>query len=158
LLSNVYADGSAGGQAREAGFTLIEVLVVIAILGLAAAILVARGPLRSPGLEARAAASEVAQTLRLGRSRAIAADRPVAVVFDPRSHRLLLDGAIQPKLPAWLPVTAVMADGTKPRLVVFGFSPDGSATGGTVALGLPSRRILVAVDWLTGRVEIANGN
>jgi general secretion pathway protein H len=158
LPSEARPKGSADRRLPDAGFTLIEVLVVIAILGLAAAILVARGPLRSPGLEARAAASEVAQTFRLGRSRAIAADRPVTVMLDPRSHRLLLDGAIQPKLPAWLPVTAVMADGTKPRLAIFGFSPDGSATGGTVALGLPGRRILVAIDWLTGRVEIANGN
>jgi general secretion pathway protein H len=158
LPSETWPGGSADSQPCEAGFTLIEVLVVIAILGLAAAILVARGPLRSPGLEARAAASEVAQTFRLGRSRAIAADRPVTVMLDPRSHRLLLDGALQPALPVWLPVTAVMADGTKPRLAIFGFSPDGSATGGTVALGLPGRRILVAIDWLTGRVEIANGN
>jgi general secretion pathway protein H len=142
----------------EAGFTLIELLVVIVILGLTAAVLLTRGPARSPGLEARAAASEVAQTLRLGRSRAIAADRPVAVMLDLPMHRLALDGAARAPLPGWLPLAARMGDGAAPRRAVFVFAPDGSATGGIIVLGLPGRRILVTVDWLTGRVHIADAH
>jgi general secretion pathway protein H len=141
---------------RDAGFTLIEVLVVIVILGLAAVLVLAQGPARSAGLEARAAASEVAQTLRLGRAQAIATDRPAAVMLDITAHWLSLDGAPRAFLPAALPLAALMADGSRPRRAVFGFAPDGSATGGTVALGGPGRRILVTVDWLTGRVDIAN--
>ena len=80
-------------QSRDAGFTLIEVLVVLVILGLTAALVLARGPVRSAGMEARTAASEVAETLRLGRSVAIAGDRPAAVTLDVASHWLTLDGA-----------------------------------------------------------------
>jgi hypothetical protein len=40
--------------------------------------------------------------------------------------------------------------------VIFSFAPDGSATGGVIILGTPGRRILVGVDWLTGRVDIAD--
>jgi len=143
-------------RSREAGFTLIEVLVVIVILGLAVALVAARGPARNAGLEARAAASDVVQTLRLGRSRAIAEDRPVAVTLDLPSHRMALDGLFREALPGWLPLAARMADGSEPRRPVFEFAPDGSATGGIIALGGGGRRILVSVDWLTGRVDIAN--
>lgn len=142
----------------DAGFTLIEVLVVIVILGLTATILLARGPLRSPGLETRAAASEVAQTLRLGRSRAIATDRPAVVMLDVATHGLALDGVARAPLPAWLPLAARMADGAVPQRAIFAFAPDGSATGGVIVLGTPGRRIQVGVDWLTGRVDIADAH
>jgi general secretion pathway protein H len=138
------------------GFTLIEVLVVMAILSVALVVLVARGPLRSPGLEAQGAASQVAQTLRLGRSRAIAADRPVPVVLDMQAHRLLLDGAPRLTLPVSVAMAAEMEDGTvATRQAVFVFAPDGSATGGRILLALGQRRLAVTVNWLTGRVGIA---
>jgi general secretion pathway protein H len=144
-----------GGIPLDRGFTLIEMLVVIAILAAASAILVARGPARSPGLEARAAASDLAQTLRLGRSRAIAADRPVSVVLDLATHALTLDRAPRPALPGSVGLAAVMADGSVVRQqAVFVFAPDGSASGGQVLLGVGGRRLVVAVDWLTGRVGV----
>ena len=107
-------------------------------------------------MHARAAASEVVQTLRIGRSRAIAEDRPVVVMLDLSSHRLALDGALRAALPAWLPVAAQMADGTAPRRAIFDFAPDGSATGGRVILGRPGRSVLFSVDLVTGRVDIAD--
>jgi general secretion pathway protein H len=143
-------------RSTEAGFTLIEILVVIVILGLTVALVAARGPARNAGLEARAAASDVVQTLRLGRSRAIAEDRPVAVMLDLPSHQLAMDGVLRAALPAWVPLGARMADGSEPRRAIFDFAPDGSATGGSVVLGKPGRRFLVSVDWLTGRVDIAD--
>jgi general secretion pathway protein H len=146
---------NSGRDKSDRGFTLIEMLVVIAILAAAAAILVARGPARSRGLEARAAASDLAQTLRLGRSRAIAADRDVRVVLDLQTHGLLLDGAARPALPGSVALAAVMADGgAARRRAVFVFAPDGSASGGQVVLAAGERRTVVAVDWLTGRVGV----
>ncbi len=98
---------------------------------MALAVLAARGPARSPGLELREAASEIAETLRLGRSGAIAAARPMPVVLDLPMHVLTLDGMLRPKLPGSVSLAAVMADGSIPaRQAVFVFAPDGSATGG----------------------------
>lgn len=140
---------------RDAGFTLIEMLVVLVILGVAGALLLARGPARSAGLEARAAASEIVQTLRLGRSRAIATNRPVLVRLGLRTHRLSLDGVARPVLPNSITLAAVMADGTVPAgVAVFVFAPDGSASGGRVALESGGRRIAMTVDWLTGRIGL----
>lgn len=146
---------SAAGAGRDGGFTLVEILVVLAILGAALALALARGPARSAGLEARAAASQVAQALRLGRSRAIAGGRPVAVILDLPAHALTLDGAKRLALPASVALAAVMADGSVPaRLAAFVFAPDGSATGGRVWLGAAPRGLAVSVDWLTGRVGV----
>jgi len=145
-------------RAQDGGFTLIEVLVVVAILAATAAILVSRGPARSPGLEARQAASQLTETMRLGRSRAIAADRPVPMVLDLATHRLTLDGVPRPAPAASVGLAAIMADGSVPaRQAVFVFAPDGSATGGSIVLGVGGRRIAITVDWLTGRVGVNAG-
>ncbi len=36
------------------------------------------------------------------------------------------------------------------------FNPDGSSTGGRIALADAGHRIAVGVDWLTGRVSVAD--
>jgi general secretion pathway protein H len=143
-------------RTADAGFTLIEILVVLVILGLTVALVAARGPARNAGLEARAAASEVVQTLRIGRSRAIAEDRPVVVMLDLSSHRLALDGALRAARCHPPSGRRPGARREAPRRAIFDFAPDGSATGGRVILGRPGRRFLVSVDWLTGRVDIAD--
>ena len=62
-------------RGRDAGFTLIEVTVVLAILGFVGGLVLGRGPPRSAALELRAASATVAQTLKGARTRAIATNR-----------------------------------------------------------------------------------
>jgi hypothetical protein len=38
------------------------------------------------------------------------------------------------------------------------FSPDGSASGGGVLLGAGARQLKLDVEWLTGRVRVANAS
>lgn len=139
---------------RQAGFTLIEILVVLAILGAALGLFLARGPLTSPGLTVRDAASQLAQTFRLARTRAIAAARPVPVSIQLAQRRILLDGAAT-ALPGSVSLAAVMDDGSAAApTATFVFAPDGSARGGTVLVSAAGRRVGVAVDWLTGKVSV----
>ncbi len=139
------------------GFTLIEILVVLAILGVVLGLIIGHGPMRSRGLESRAAAGALAQTLRAARARAIATDHDVAVAIDPARHLFAMDGGgarqISPDLD--MAVLAPALPGPGPiRLIRFG--PDGSATGGEVLLGTGKRRIAISVEWLTGRVSVAD--
>lgn len=133
-------------------------LVVLAVLGLVAGIVVARGPARSPTLDLRATANEIAETLRVGRTRAIAGNRPVTFTMDLAQRRFFLDGTAPRLLPAGLDVAvraaAGEADGS--RQLGISFLPDGSATGGTIALGVGGRRMQVLVNWLTGRVSVTD--
>ncbi len=119
---------------RQAGFTLLEMIVVIAVMGLVLAMLAGYGPPRSHWLDTKAAAREVADAMRAGRGRAIVEGHPVALRLPP--------------MPAWLGVTVQAPPGG----IVF--LPDGSASGGQVLLDDAGRHITVTADWLTGRVRI----
>jgi len=142
---------------RDHGFTLIEILVVLAILGVVLGLMIGHGPMRSRGLQARAAAGALAQTLRAARASAIATDRDVAVAIDPARHVFAMDGGPARALAADLVVSiqppALPGPGPV-RLIRFG--PDGSATGGTVLLGTGASRIGISVEWLTGRVSVTD--
>ena len=71
------------GTRRSAGFTLIEMTVVLVVLGLLVGIVLSRGPAHSPALDTRGAADAIAETLRGARARAIAANREIAFHLDP---------------------------------------------------------------------------
>jgi general secretion pathway protein H len=119
---------------QDAGFTLLEMLVVITIMGLIMAALAAYGPPKSRWLETRAAARAVAGAMLAARGEAMTTGQEVAVKLPPVAD--------------WL-AESVVAPGQNIL-----FSPDGSSSGGTVVLDDAGRRLAVTADWLTGRVSV----
>ncbi len=142
----------------SSGFTLLEMLIVVAVLGLVLGMIVLRGPVRSQGLDTRAAAREVAGTLRAARARAITTDRPVLFLLDPAHHAFQVEGSPPRTLPTGLNAALLSRAqlGQRP-LSAISFAPDGSSSGGAVVLADGHHRLAVSVDWLTGRVSIASG-
>ncbi len=144
---------------QQAGFTLIEILVVLAILGVSLGLILGRGSMKSHGLETTGAASAIAQSLRAARAQAIATDHDVAVVFDPLRHVFAADASpvqnLAPDLALSVLPPAIPGPGDA-RIIRF--SPDGSATGGQVLLGTGKRRIGISVEWLTGKVTVADAH
>ena len=141
---------------REAGFTLVEMLVVVAIMGFALTMIVTRGPVRSQALEMKAAVSEVAQGLRLARSKAIATNTPVQFAVDVPLRSFRIDRGTPTVLPSSLSIsmTAVSEETLGATLAAIRFNGDGSATGGRIELTDGQRRSQIGVDWLTGRVSV----
>ena len=135
---------------RRRGFTLIEMLVVLVILGLVAGLVLARGPARSAGLDLRSQAAQLAGVLRGARGQAIATNQQVRFALDAARHGFSVDGGVARSLPPQMQAVLV---GDQAEIV---FSPDGSASGGTITLAEGAGRIQVAVDWLTGRVAVAD--
>ena len=129
---------------RESGYTLLEMIVVLAILGLMLGIVVLRGPMHSPRLDTEAATRELAGALRVARGRAIAQDQSVSVLLAADGYQV--DGMAAHALPA-----DVSLSGNR----VISFAPDGSSSGGTVVVQASNIRMVVAVNWLTGHVETA---
>src|ERR1700722_11837824 len=120
----------------ERGFTLIEMIVVIGILGFALSLIVGYRPPWSHGLSLRGTANELAQSLRLARAEAISSNRPVALDLDLAGHRYRIgQGSLRP-LPAAVPVGLLPRASERFAATKGGirFNPDGSATGGRITL------------------------
>jgi len=139
---------TATGRDREAGTTLIEMLVVIGVMGLIAGLVFPAwiGPLRRVALyEARA--SLVAH-LRTVRADSVRGGTVVSLDLadDGRGY-----GWEQSR--AGLPA-GVAVDG-EPRSI--SFFPDGSSSGGALKLTDRNRTLTIAVDPATGLVETSPG-
>jgi general secretion pathway protein H len=129
-----------GGRRDQAGFTLIEMIVVIVIMALIAGLVIVRRPWHSVGLDTDASVRALTSALRVARSRAIAQDREVSVVTG--AIGFSVDGAAPWVLPSGEALSAGQVI----------FTPDGGSSGGVIVLAAGPRRIAVSVNWLTGRV------
>ena len=76
---------------------------------------------------------------------------------DPAGRRYETNGVAGPLLPPELALTMTTATGGPPRpLGAITFTPDGSSSGGRVVLVAGHNAVAVVVDWLTGRVSVAD--
>ncbi len=138
-----------------AGFTLLELMVVLAILGLVLAI-VPPNLMKGTGAQALKADTRlVVSGLQYARTRAISQNVPVALVIDPQSRRLSIDGT-QPI--GTFSASTELASLNGYRVWQTGaptaiqFLPDGGSTGGEILLSYHQTRYRLSVNWLTGAV------
>ncbi|BCU05674.1 GspH/FimT family pseudopilin [Allochromatium tepidum] len=141
---------------RARGFTLVELLVVMAI---AAVVMTAVPTLFSaafPGLEMKSAARRTAATLRLARESAIRRGEETAVLVDLEHHRLTLAGYRALSLPERLSLRleAASSELIDEQRGTIRFFPDGSSTGGRLVLAHGGHGYQIGVTWLTGRIEL----
>ncbi|NNG05464.1 MAG: prepilin-type N-terminal cleavage/methylation domain-containing protein [Inquilinus sp.] len=147
----------AGRRRHSAGFTLVELLVVLLILGLMTAVAAPHIGGSLPRLETRTAAREVAAVLREARGVAIRDNREVVVLVDLDARRVGVPRGRRPvTLPAGLDLrlltaTVELAGRGSGRIR---FYPDGTSSGGRVTLAGPGQVYDIRVDWLTGRVAV----
>ncbi len=141
------------------GFTLLEVLVVVALMavvaGLAAPLVV--GAVR--GAEAQVSARQVAATLRKSRSQAIIENRDLAVTVDIADRIVRIDDETARPLPdgVRLRVYSAVSEQQDESTAGIRFFPDGSSTGGEIILQDSRSVYHVQVEWLTGQVAIVAG-
>ena len=139
-----------------AGFTLIEMIVVMAILGLMMVLVTVSGTPVSPATHARAAAEGISGALRTARSEAVRGNSSVEVTFDLARRSYRRGAAPAVPLPGDLRLSLL----TSTDQLVSGavghirFNPDGSSSGGRVTIEGGNRVWWVGIDWLSGRVSI----
>ena len=152
--------GLAKARATENGSLLIELLVVLAILALVAAIALPGTPIlgRRPSLSLVAA--DIAARLRAARSVAIARNRDVVFALDPERRTYGVAGVGVPQtVPATVGLSVTTArtlirENREAQLVFF---RDGTSTGGTIRLADQHQSVAIGVEWLTGAVHIERG-
>ncbi len=141
---------------RTGGFTLLETVVVLVVLGLMLAILAGAAPSRSTRLDLANAADAVAGALWQARARAIAEDRPIIVTVPVGGSVLVIDGVAR-RLPDKVTLSlAGTLNGAPTGTAAIRFAADGSASAGTVRIVAGAQAMLVVVDWLTGRIAVTD--
>jgi len=142
----------------DAGFTLFEILVVMAVLAMAMTAIASHYRSPSAGTVLKTAAATMASRIRDMRSAAIAtgSERVVSVDVDGRSLSFG-DGRASLQLDPTLSLSVTAADSERrgPSKAGIRFFPNGSSTGATIQLRSERQKYEVRVNWLTGRVSTA---
>lgn len=142
---------------HQSGFTIIELLVVMAVMAMAYAL---AGPMVSSGAtgaELKASARQLAAGLRKARSDAISHRREAVLTVDVEAHQFRLND--DPRI-YHLPKSVAVKLFTAQSELVNGttgavrFFPDGGSTGGRITVSARDRNYDVDINWLTGQVAI----
>jgi general secretion pathway protein H len=139
---------------RARGFTMLEMLVAITIVGLLLAVTVPASARFYESIQYRQAVRDVITALASARYRAINTGRAQDVTVDPRGKRLGSNGEVT-SLPEGLEV-AVHSAGelNSDSLGVIRFYPEGGSSGGGIDLEREDGSgVRISVDWLVGRVS-----
>ena len=144
-------------RAQSRGVTLLELLIVLSIMAIVAAMVV---PMFGGGVstgELKGAARQVAAGLRLARSEALATRQETRVVLDLERRTFQVErDAHEHALPQRIELKLFTAESdlVSDKVGAIRFFPDGGSNGGRVSLAVGERKYDVDVDWLTGRVAI----
>lgn len=153
----ILSAGPAERAAGEGGFTLIEVVCVLAIIALMAAILLPEIPRGTSRSRLEAYALEIATVLTSDRVAAIRHHAAVATEIDAMG-RSVRSGASEHiiRVPADVQFDAALASRCNQREAgsTIVFFASGMSCGGVLALTRLGVGYQIRVNWLTGGVEI----
>lgn len=145
---------------KLSGFTLIEVLIVLAIIGLSSAIIFPAMGKGKPQIEIDSAVRKMTSVLKLCRSEAIAKSKEAVFTLEIDKNRYSCDHSkaqyyyfsdIRTKFTTTS--KGVMADKLAGKLF---FYPDGSSSGGEISLQIGKLNRHLIIDWLIGSVKLRN--
>jgi len=142
---------------EEGGFTLIEVVCVLAIVGLLAMLILPAIPRATSQERLAGYAVEVAALLKGDRNAAIRNHLAVATTLD-ADRRTVRSGASDSivEIPADVTFAALLAQRCSNRRTgsTIDFFPSGASCGGAIAISRNGVGYQIRVNWLTGGVEI----
>lgn len=141
---------------RAAGVSLLEMLLVIALIGAVSVLAAAALGGGFAGMQLRSSAKQVAAQLRFTRTQAIATGQPQTFSIDLKTHRWQAPDGHGGEIPESLRISFYGAREVQPAhdtgaIVFFG---DGASTGGRVRLVREQAAWDIDVAWLTGQVKL----
>lgn len=149
---------SPASQRSEAGFTLLELLVVLVLAAITVAVV--GGGAQSFMSRARyhQAVRDVASQLVQARTLSQQEGRAVVVAYDPGARQLIVDGRLSLSLHESVQIlweAMERRSGTEPMqgVPIFIFNTEGGAQGGRLSLLRAGSGVAFKVNWLLGRIE-----
>ncbi|HSY56603.1 MAG TPA: prepilin-type N-terminal cleavage/methylation domain-containing protein [Bradyrhizobium sp.] len=148
-------------RVSERGFTLLEMVCVLALIAMMAAVLLPLIPRQTSRARLQAYALQAAAVLKEDRNAAIRQGTAVATLVDAGS-RLIRSGATAAfiRIPEDVRFEALLPRSCNHReaLSTINFFASGMSCGGAIALTRLDVGYEVRVNWLTGRIEIVSRN
>ncbi len=144
-------------EGAEAGFTLLEMVCVLGMVALLAALSLPRLPTATSRPRLEAYAVEVATLLKADRNAALGRREPVESVVDAQGRTIRSGSSARfLKVPDDVVFDALLPQRCNGRvtLSVISFFATGMSCGGTIRLTRLGNGFEVRVNWLTGGVEI----
>jgi general secretion pathway protein H len=147
-------DAHSSSVAR--GFTLVELLVCLAIMGLLLGVMPSLMAGGRSSRELRAATNDLITALREARSSAVSQGKPAAVDIDANGGSYRTAAGAVHRLPRGIAVAVIASEEKRqdPARGPIRFFADGSSTGGGLHLTGGDRHLTILVEWLTGRVSL----
>jgi general secretion pathway protein H len=144
-------------RARQRGFTLLEMVCVIALFAILASVLLPIVPRHTSRSRLQAYALQTATLLKADRNAAIWRRTDVSTLVDAPSRTIRSGATAQTvRIPDDVRFDALLPQSCRQRaaLSTISFYSDGMSCGGTIALARLDIAYEIRVNWLTGRIEI----
>ena len=138
------------------GFTLIEMIVVIVLIGIVASVVTFSFTRTLAGARIQAASNDLVAGLRYTRGQAIVKGEQKVLMLDLEKNTWLAPGKAERELPKGmiLRLTTAQQELISDQAGGIRFFPDGSSTGGNIAVVLGEREWRINVGWLTGEITL----
>jgi general secretion pathway protein H len=140
----------------RAGFTLIEILLVLLIVSTVTALALPAVWVHSPRVRLEAEAGRLLSALRLTRADAIRRNREASVFVDIERRTVSSTSGTTSRLDRELEIAMTSAVSDRGRTGAGGirFFPNGQSSGGEIRLRLGAAHSRVTVNWATGHAAI----
>ncbi|MCF6263958.1 MAG: prepilin-type N-terminal cleavage/methylation domain-containing protein [Xanthomonadales bacterium] len=138
------------------GFTLIEILVVMVLIGLMVSMVGLSLSKSVSRAEVRNASRDVLSALRYTRTQAIVTHSEQVLMVDLENRTISVPGKKPIKLPKGieLGMTTALREQQSETLAGIRFFPDGGSTGGKLFLTVGEREFIIHIQWLTGEAKL----
>jgi general secretion pathway protein H len=151
-------NGTNHRRQTQAGFTLLEMLLVLCVMALAAWFAMPLARRSAPDATLIATAHKLANDMRMARASAIRDSAERTLTIDLAQRRFWVDGqgGVSPIATGLaIDFTTLQKEQLTAKRARLRFFADGSSTGGNVVIHGAGRRVAIKLDWMTGHVSLA---
>ena len=140
-------------SAHAKGFTLIEILVVIAIMAALAVIVAVQVVGKLENVKVATAGKDIMAALRYTRGQALVTGEPQSLVINVENGSYVAANKPEVILPKELKAEIYTGEVLNEKTGAIRFFPDGGSTGGKIMVSADGRKWTVRVSWLTGDID-----